>query len=260
MLSLKCVSILTLLALLSTLVRAFHVGLTPAFKQFPYSALIVANYNDSTNNLGNLICSGTLVNINFVITSTWCIRSEKSKNFRIKLGVRYLTTDVNDEFVYDHIITNAQKYDSDDRLLTLIRLDSPANFSREIQPISFPPTSPISQLNDAIDANYSAILVGWTTNEEVDAEEKWLPSVVKNVTDCPGIDVQKALCAEGETIDGKSSNLCVNAGATLVIFNTVFIGIGLDVCVENGPQKFARVSAYVEWIKSVLLTSKYGTR
>ncbi|KAG4068355.1 hypothetical protein HA402_007875 [Bradysia odoriphaga] len=216
-------------------------------RQFPFSALIVANYNNSIiNNLGEWDCSGALISDKFVITAGLCV--EGVQKFRIKLGERGEVRDNEDEYVYDHIIHTKPIY-SINHIVALIALNPMCNLTPEIQPVRIP-VNP-SNVNNWL------IVAGWNANNDNDLELQWLPMRVISDADCkavyPAIDMSTVICARTDEINGKRRSLCGSLGAVLVAENNTLLGISIwqisSPC-QDGPQIFARIKWFNPWISA----------
>lgn len=251
----KGVPIIITLPLLFASIAKGDDGLSAEKRQFPFSALIVVNYNNSINNLGEWNCSGALISDTFVITAGLCV--EGIQKFRIKLGDKEVTRDnANEtEFVYDHVIYTKPIF-SVDHVVALIALNPICNLSSEIQPVRIPVNPP--------NVNNWLIVTGWNVNKANDLERQWLPMRVIRNADCkvayPAIDLNSVMCARGDEVDGKYHSLCGSLGSALVAENNTLLGISIwqmtSPC-KSAPQIFARIKWFNPWISAAFaITSK----
>lgn len=254
--SAKGVPILTLILCLSLsrITRSLDEGNRSENRQFPYSALIYANYNTSMNSSGDWICSGTLLNDKYLLTAGLCVHG--IRKFRIKLGALYITDDEEEnrlEYVYDNVMTTTVAY-SVANAVAIIKLNPRCTFTPEIQPIS-PPARPI----DSTILHPSAIVSGWSENKERQARLQWLPMEIMSDGDClnyhVATNINATLCAISfKNEEGKYRSICRNLGAALVSDNNTLIGISTKNC-EEGPQIFARISWYKGWIQDCVTSN-----
>lgn len=256
---LKSASIYTVFLFLST-VGGIWNGRPATINRFPYAALIIANYNTTINDLGEWDCSGALISDMFVITAAFCVKG--IQKFRIKLGAHYnghLTETVFDNFdyVYDHTMWSKPYYAkaiaNSTNELAMIALKPRVNFTPQIQPVTLP--SPLQY--NVTHSNYSTLAAGWGLNERNKQDLQWLRMRTISDSDCsrqyPGIDIRTMLCAQGDEIDGRRGVVCRDVGAPLALDNFTLIGISLYTrpCNEEGPELFARIDWFVDWIRRV---------
>lgn len=253
--SLKGVQVITTVLLLFVSISKGDEGVEAEKRQFPYSALIFVNHNNSVNNLGEWVCTGTLISDNFVLTAGFCV--EGIQKFRIKIGWKGVTRDnetgtESTEFSYDYIIYTKPIHTTD-HVVALIGLNPYCSLTPEIQPVRIPVKQP--------NVNNWAIASGWNINEENNVELRFLPMRVVSDADCgtayPWIDLNSTMCARAE---GKFDSMCRSLGFVLVAENNTILGISISQIsssCENGPQIFARIKWYNTWISAAFaITSK----
>lgn len=235
---------------------------TAEIKTFPYSALIVVNYNITENDNGTLYnyvveapCSGTLINLHIVITAGMCI--EENLTVRIKLGAKNVgnTNNLKWEYGYDHIMSTIP-YFSRNRFLAMIPLSPNCESTPLIQPVTLPPP----QGSYATNVNDSAIVVGWLGNYKSQVDLQWLPVRIAPDAYClpkfPWYNISATLCAQNDNdrIDCKRSNMCGGLGSALVDKNNVLIGISVK------PGELAGEFASIQWFYDWLVWVVHKTR
>lgn len=255
MMSRKDEPVFTVFLLLS-ITRGF--GMRAENKQFPFSSLIVTNYNTTSSNINEWICSGAVMSDKFVLTAGLCIKGVKK--FRVKLGaINVGSSDYNYklEYTYDHVMWTDPLINRD---LALIRINPRCTFTPDIQPVIQPVYLSTYKAND------SGIVAGWGEIRTDQHELHWTPArVVDNVRCCscrnPGIDNNVTICAERDDIDEiTGSIICTDAGSSLLDQTGTLMGISLQSCRSGEPQLFAKIGWYYSWMSNVELneTRKLG--
>lgn len=209
-------------------------------------------------------CSVAILKRDFVITATNCIKDAHS--FLWRLGLLYANQTVTEYACkgVDGVTINETRFDSDDGVLSLLRLDPRCVLKEnELEATLPPPESYQSQRIDAIAANGTVVgFVDLVVSglEYLDA----MPVRIKDYRECrsayPNSTIEKLICAEvdGEDIDGKYPNLCKSEGAPLIIFNRTLVGINIEEkCDDDKPMRFARINFYQKWILDTFDDLKY---
>lgn len=272
MLSVKSISILTAISILST--TRCHGKIATTNGQIPWAVYIIANYDATTNNLGEWNCTGAIITESRVITSGDCAAG--SIKFRVRIGPHYSggefgpydagnITGKNLDFAYDAVVRREASLSNDARL-ALLKLQQPCTFGPYVNKVnlsSWAVGREVSFLNATL-----GYVIGYAVNQKNNLELQYYSYFLKDIEICrilfapqpQGFLTNEKFCAEDD--QGKYRNLCSpkSFGAALIGEERTLIGIAIEECVEGGPQKFARISFYKEWIDSVLAADSIISR
>lgn len=262
----------TIFILLST-ASGFWDSKTALVGQFPYNALI-SLIDDSGSPFS--WCNGALLSDQWVITAGACVTYDGP--FKIELGAYNFNDPSEDGRISDmtskkYFATNATAIDSSMRLeVALLKLSQKIDFTDKIQPVYLPPTSQIidGTVIPTPLRSYEqrpAYASGWMA---LDKDSKALQSIEMQIisnSECDNLlkngQVHNgSLCAIGDD-HGRTAikGVCYeDIGAPLVLQvdhlqrNRTLVGIHIFTpmkCPQTKPQKFARITAWLEWIKNV---------
>ncbi|XP_071546017.1 phenoloxidase-activating factor 1-like [Panulirus ornatus] len=227
----------------------------------------------------SVICSGSVINNRYVMTTASCVKNPTERKIMIRLGERDLSTDVDCEvstqgfqicappaqdFTYEEIIIHpddsARKRSSDD--IALIRLSSPIDFSGHwIQPVCLPPQG----LDVRKAAGTKEVLVagwGYTENDSISEKLQHVSLPFFDEKQCnvtyKGDIVDGQLCLGGragqDSCRGDSGSPVVMAGPRGPPFMQIgIVSYGSAICgLEAFPSVYTSVSYYRDWIEKNL--------
>ncbi|XP_054078740.1 chymotrypsin-like elastase family member 2A [Rissa tridactyla] len=230
----------------------------------PYSWPWQASLQFSSNGKWYHTCGGTLIATNWVMTAAHCISS--SRNYRVLLG-KYNLAAVEEgsvELFPEKIIVNenwnpqnvANGYD-----IALIKLTEHVTLTNHIKLACLPPAQSI------LSSNTACYVTGWgrlQTNGPLPddlqqglllvvdyatcSKPSWWGSTVKRTMVCAGGDGIISSC-NGDS--GGPLN-CQGADGRWEVHGIVSFGSSLGCNYYHKPSVFTRVSAYNNWIQSVM--------
>ncbi|XP_011177423.1 trypsin alpha [Zeugodacus cucurbitae] len=105
-------------------------GQNAAEGQFPYQVLVTRTFNGSM-----VICGGSIISRNYVVTAAQCVNGYPASNYWIRAGTVKFNTggvviQVAEVKIHPQYPTNSYEYD-----VALLRLSNPLNYSDTIKPI-----------------------------------------------------------------------------------------------------------------------------
>lgn len=227
-------------------------GYTSGTGQHPYHAFLYIVGNDGVPR----ICSGTLLNRNFVLTAAHCL--EEATEVAIHLGMtevmnfgeegRSVISAYPRSFqAHPEYSPNRMEHD-----IALIKFSTPVEFNNRIQPAKLPKTCESYE-----DLNVIAIGNGETAKEPISNAIRYAEMMTTSTADCTDLfglkHSQGIICVDGS---GKQS-ICRrdDGGALLRHHDKTLIGVASfshpDGCDLGYPQVFTKILAYGDWISKV---------
>ncbi|XP_016305708.1 chymotrypsinogen A [Sinocyclocheilus anshuiensis] len=213
---------------------------------------------------GSYLCSGTLINEEWVLTAVDCVLHNRVSDIVINLG-RLTQNGSNPHEISMPVIKVIKhpKYNSLDSSLAMLQLSSSVTFTDYIKPVC------LAAAGSVFAAGTESWVTGWGLNEEIkfpDILQEVEAPVVDNI-ECNdaygGIITDNLMCA-GFLDEGEKAPCVGDAGSPLVTRQgSIWIQFGVAVyshyCAEPGyPAVYVRVSEYQDWISSYTRSSEPG--
>lgn len=205
------------------------------------------------------VCGGTLIDSLHVLTAAHCIGATNQSLITIKTGLHNKNHDETDARQFRaveqiFIYPNYKRQDD----IAILQLTEPVLFTKYVQPAGLPGPEP--QLDDDV------ILVGWGSVKDGEAPHHELKQTkVKVICNCNQywgqlVDEKKQICV-GHRISGDSVCSGDSGGPMLYEHNGQWFVSGVTSFITSGscsegvnfvPNVYARVSAYLSWINSII--------
>jgi len=207
------------------------------------------------------VCVGTLIDSRHVLTAAHCIGTTDPRSITITAGLHNKQSNEADtrqvltvERIFKHAGYNEKTIEND---LTILRLAKPVQFNQYVQPACLPGPDP--------QPGADVVLVGWGATETGGgAHHELKQTKVKVVGDCNKywgqVNEEKQVCV-GDTRTGDSACKGDSGGPMLYEHNGQWVVAGVtsfgsaEECstyAHSRPNVYARVSAYLPWINSII--------
>ncbi|XP_006876798.1 PREDICTED: azurocidin [Chrysochloris asiatica] len=242
--------VLPLVALLSSLLASTWAGSAPGAGivggkkvrrgEFPFLA--------SIQHEGNHFCGGALIHRRFVLTAASCFRVRNPGITTVVLGVYDLRRRESSRQTFSVRSISENGYDPQQSLndVLLLQLDREANLTSSVALV------PLPAQNTTVEAGTRCQVAGWGLTQRSRFLSRF-PRVV-NVTVTP-----EEQCRPNNVCTGvltRRGGICQGDGGTPLICNGLAHGVAsfsLGPC-GRGPDFFARVALFRDWIDSILNT------
>ena len=206
------------------------------------------------------LCGGTLLNERYVLTASHCLNSDDPTKILIIAGIhdKQLVEEASRrQKVQVKAITMHPGWDPEtlDNDIAILELAEPVTFNEYVQPVCLPgPTA---------EPDSSVILIGWGKVETGGAPYHILKQVKVEVIDnCKrfwDMNPDKQICV-GDPVTGSAACQGDSGGSALQEHDGQWYiegvtSYGPAACshhANGAPAVYARVSAYVPWIKSII--------
>ena len=204
-------------------------------------------------------CGGTLLDARHVLTAAHCITTNNASNLLILGGLHdRQITDLNKEQstpgqkIFMHPGWNRELLIND---VAIIRLSEPMQYSRFVQPACLPGPDPA--------VNSTVVVIGWGSEVLGGRGSSVLKQTYMTVVgNCrrfwASVDDSKQICIANR-VGGESACQGDSGGPILQQHNGQWYVQGIAsyvrTCKTDGdlaPNVYARVSAYLDWIKSII--------
>ncbi|XP_014482343.1 PREDICTED: trypsin-7-like [Dinoponera quadriceps] len=219
-------------------------GKSTTINEYPYQVSI--HYQNK------LLCGGSIISDQWVLTAAHCVYGRIFKFFKIRLGSSYQEKD-GIEFMNITTIYFHEMYDEDtnDYDVALIKLPTPLKFGPLVKSVTLAKSSTI------VKPDYKAVVTGWGETSAAGAISKVLQVLTVPIIDqevCKKIYaryriVTPTMVCAGYTTDGKDT--CHGDSGGPLVYNGVQIGIvswGPQCGSVGFPGVYTRVSAIRSWI------------
>jgi secreted trypsin-like serine protease len=208
-------------------------------------------------------CGATLISKDYVLTAAHCIKTPEASNITLIAGFHKLYSTMNTDRqqprtvqkIHPHPKYNSTTQSND---IAILHVDTPFILNKYVQPACLPGSEP--QSNDEV------IMIGWGGEWRIGVGSKFLKQASTDVVDdcdrwLPGVDTSKQICV-ADAFDGNSACFGDSGGPLLTEYQGQYIVSGVasyiseDNCdtktSEYSPNVYTRVSAYKDWIISII--------
>ncbi|CAF0761875.1 unnamed protein product [Rotaria sordida] len=228
---------------------------------WPWQVLYEERKSCGNNQICLGVCGGTLIDSRHVLTAAHCIGTTNPTAITITAGLHNKKNDESDtrqvravERIFMHPNYNDKTIEND---LTILRLAQPVQFNKYVQPACLPGPEP--------QPDADVILIGWGALQMgTGAYHELKQTKVKVIGDCNKywgqVNEEKQVCV-GHTGTGDSACQGDSGGPMLYERNGQWIvsgvasfvsATGCTTYANSRPNVYARVSAYLPWIKSII--------
>ncbi|XP_037809804.1 transmembrane protease serine 9-like [Lucilia sericata] len=223
--------------------------------QFPYHVLLKKDEIDT------VLCGGSIISNLWVLTAAHCTNGLPSVMMvfgTIYRSVSALNMTSNQIFIHPQY--NPANLNND---VSLIQLPTPLSFTSYIQPISL--VTPTQAANGFLGDSAIITGYGYTDDEYLDNPETLLWAQVEIVDNSACLACftnktvnDKTMCAKG--YNGTNMSICSGDSGGALVWqdqNNNYVQIGInsfvaeDMCTENYPSGYVKLSAYLDFIASV---------
>ncbi|XP_031836638.1 trypsin-4-like [Nomia melanderi] len=220
-------------------------GSSTTINQYPYQVSIHFN--------GKLICGGSIISPDWVLTAAHCVYGYNPSSFTIRTKSTYgyqdgtLITGIQRIYTHDYYDDETDEYDA-----ALIKLPSPIKVDANARPIGLPsPGSSVPTGSVAVVTGWGYTSVGGSTPSKLQV----LNAPVVDQNTCKKIyatkykEVTKAMLCAGTMVGGQDT--CQGDSGGPLVYKDVQIGIvswGFECARPGFPGVYTRVSEVRSWI------------
>ncbi|KAK0093721.1 hypothetical protein PV326_012831 [Microctonus aethiopoides] len=225
--------------------HCFNISHETPFGKYPYHVSVRRNNEH--------ICSGSIINKRYIITSQICIIRDSAADLNIIVGTNSLAT-------YPGILHEIEKiitYNGDDDFIALLQTKENIKFNEFTKPIAITNYNYEVGNSPVTFTAFEQPISGKITNDRLQEFSNVIYDLKKCNKYYNEYFDQTTLC----TVDLCQRNICNMDYGGGVVANGVLIGIKLytiEKCDKNQPQVNIRVHHYINWIRTNSDLSKFS--
>ncbi|KAK0168929.1 hypothetical protein PV327_002685 [Microctonus hyperodae] len=215
------------------------------FGKYPYHVSVRRNNEH--------ICSGSIINNRYIITSQICVIRDSATDLNVIVGTNSLATNPGILYEIEKIIT----YNGDDDFIALLQTKKPIQYNEFTKPIAIADYNYEADNYPVTFTAFEQPISGKITNDRLQEFSHVIYDLKKCNKYYHEYFDQSTLC----TVDSCQENNCNMDYGGGVVANGFLVGIKLysiEKCNENQPHVNIRVHHYINWIRINSDLSKFS--